>query len=150
MIDTIFVSLSNVIGIVLLFAFSTTVVDMIAEHLTTHARFSTTISEFDDKVFRNKRNSVLIKGFFICVFIGFMVAMSLGRVTCDEVDQVTQRCETYDESSSFTPTDEKRLGLFTTVFSYTYIIVLASIKEGNGKLQEYRIESEKKQKTQTT
>lgn len=133
MIDIIFNNFVNVVGVIILFTLTNDVKNYIVEDLIHDDLFVTEFKEHHHKYFNQKCKNFLIKGFFICIFISFIFSYALGNASCDEVDQVTQICESYDEESSFSPTTIQRIGLFTTVFSYTFIMVLITAFEGNKK-----------------
>ena len=130
MIDIIFENFTNVVGIIVLFSLTNEVKEYFIEDLVHNDWFETEFNEHHHKIFRQKYKNLLIKGFFICILISFIFSAILGNASCDEVDQVTQICESYNEETSFTPTTIQRIGVFTTVFSYTFIMVLITAFEG--------------------
>ena len=144
MLDIIFLNFSNVIGILILFNLSNAVKELIIEHLTEEERYAKRITKDHTATFYERRKKILIKGFFTCVLIGMIAAIALGRAQCDEIDSVTQRCEAYNEDSSFVPTDTQRVGIFTTVFSYTFLILITSVSEGKKQHNKNFAESERR------
>lgn len=144
MLDIIFENFFNVIGIIILFILSNAAKEFIVDHLTEEEQYAKKITEYHNAAFNEKRKKLLFKGFFTCVLIGMIAAVVLGRAQCDEVDPVTQRCETYDEDSSFVPTDIQRVGNFTTFFSYTFLLVIISVSEGEKQHHKNIIDCERR------
>lgn len=133
MIDIIFNNLLNVIGIIVLFILTSDVKDYLIEDLIRDDLFAKEIREFHDQQFKDKYKKLLFKGFFVCLIIGLVFSFALGRAKCDDIDYTTQTCVSYVENSAFTPTTFQRVSVFTTVFSYTYLIVLLTAYEGKKK-----------------
>lgn len=130
MMDVIYENFISVIGIIILFSLTNSVKEYFVEYLIQDELYATEIKDFHTRYFNQKYKKLLINGFFICIFISFMFSYALGRSSCNEVDYTTQVCESYDEDSYFTPTVIQRIGVFTKVFSYTFIIVLITASEG--------------------
>lgn len=146
MIDAIYINFLSAAGIIILFVLTNGVKEFLIEDLIHDDWLVTEFKEHHEKYFREKYRKLLVNGFLVCLFISFLSSYALGKATCDEVDYTTQTCATYEEDDSFTPTTIQRTGVFTKVFSYTYIIVLITASEGK-KRHYQNIENCSKNKT---
>lgn len=114
MLDIILENFLNVIGIIFLFLITDGIINMLVEDLT----------KYEDEWFDKQYKALIIKGFFICLIIGLVASFALGKPLCEEIDYAFQTCITYDYDSSFDPTIIQKVGVFTTFFSYTFIVVI--------------------------
>lgn len=147
MFDVITENILNTVGILLLFYLTFDIKEFIVKHLTEDERFANTleIGDYYDLLFKRKFNNILFKGFFVCLAAAFVISYALGKPSCEETDYTTQTCIIYDEDSGFTPTNTQRVGVFTTVFSYTFSVTVLSALEGKKKHQKNIYDSQQKE-----
>lgn len=133
MFDVIFENTINTLGVLLFFSFTFGIKEFIVDEMTQRDRFSDVIPDYIDTDFERKFKDLLLKGLFICVAAAFVISYALGRSSCDEIDYTTQTCITEGEISEYKPTEIQRAGIFTSVFIYTYSIVVMSAIESKNK-----------------
>lgn len=103
---------------------------MLVEYVTRSELYSDDISGFEERYFKIAYKRLIFKGLFICIILALIAAYALGKPSCDGIDYPSQTCITYNHDDSFDPSMIQRVGVFTNVFYYTYIIVLIAAQKG--------------------